>query len=414
MPRPAGFVTTLTRGLRARGSVPLLAAAITIGAVGGTAAGTETDVLMAGRGKDVHFTVSCEAKLQPRFDAALAALYSFWYGQALKEFTAISEADPQCAMSDWGIAMSLWNQIWAPPRPDNLKKGLAAIEKARSVTQKSQRESDYIEALAAFYSDADKLDHPKRAAAYSARMQQLAARYPDDRNAQIFYALSLLASADPLDKSYANQLKAGGILEPLWAQQPNHPGLAHYIIHSYDYPALAERAKAAAERYASIAPSAAHALHMPSHTFTRVGMWEESIGANLRSIDVATRAGTIGEALHGSDYLEYAYLQMGNDSAAKAVVDGLPALTARFDAIAPIVVAQQSDEIRGHAVHTRERGQLLFRSREQRFRARRVVSTEPRRDAERHDVVHVNPQVHATHVPQALHEQSRGDQQRHR
>jgi hypothetical protein len=162
-------------------------------------------------------------------------------------------------------------------------------------------------------------------------MNELAMRQPADTEAMIFYAISLTASAPPTDKTYANQLKAGAILEPLWAKQPNHPGLAHYIIHTYDYPALADKARAAAERYAVIAPSAAHALHMPSHTFTRVGMWQESVDANTRSIQVALSTGSIAEALHASDYAMYANLQMGKDSDAKAVLDGLPVLAARFD-----------------------------------------------------------------------------------
>jgi hypothetical protein len=167
--------------------------------------------------------------------------------------------------------------------------------------------------------------------AYERAMGELVMQQPADTEALIFYAISLTASASPTDKTYANQLKAGSILEPLWAKQPNHPGLAHYIIHTYDNPALADKARAAAQRYASIAPSAAHALHMPSHTFTRVGMWQESVNTNKRSIEVALSSGGFGEALHASDYAMYAYLQMGKESDAKAVLDGLPALTARFN-----------------------------------------------------------------------------------
>jgi len=162
-------------------------------------------------------------------------------------------------------------------------------------------------------------------------MNELAIQQPADTEAMIFYAISLTASAPPTDKTYANQLKAGAILESLWAKQPNHPGIAHYIIHTYDYPALADKARAAAERYASIAPSAAHALHMPSHTFTRVGMWQESVDANNRSMKAALSTGSIAEALHAADYAMYADLQMGKESDAKAVLDGLPALAARFD-----------------------------------------------------------------------------------
>src|SRR5207247_247734 len=221
-------VVPLIRGLKPFGLVPLVAAGIAVSA--GAAADPEADSLMAGRGKDVHFAVSCDAKSQPRFDAALAALHSFWYGQALKEFTALSEADPQCAMSYWGMAMSVWNQLWAPPRPDNLKKGLDAIEKARAITGKSPREADYIDALATFYTDADKLDHPTRARAYAAKMQQVAQRYPDDREAQIFYALSLLASADPLDKTYKNQIAGGEIDRKSTRLNSSHEWISYAVF----------------------------------------------------------------------------------------------------------------------------------------------------------------------------------------
>jgi hypothetical protein len=321
MRRPAAFGIAPTRVLRSCGFVALLGAVLAVGAVRGAAAESEIDTLMAGRGKGVHFAVSCDPKLQPRFDAALAALHSFWYGQALKEFTAISEADPQCAMSDWGIAMSLWNQIWAPPRPDNLKKGLAAIEQARSITGKSQHESDYIEALAAFYSDADKLDHPTRAKAYAAKMQQLSRRYPEDREAQIFYALSLLASADPLDKTYKNQLEAGGMLEKLFAEEPEHPGPSHYIIHAYDYPALADRALDAALKYAACVTIVPHAIHMPSHTYVLLGRWQDTIKANVAAQEAERDRGTPEDRIHALDYLVYAYLQLGEDTKAKQIVD---------------------------------------------------------------------------------------------
>jgi len=181
------------------------------------------------------------------------------------------------------------------------------------------------------YDDFEHKDQRTRIVAYERAMSELVMRQPADTEALIFYAISLAASALPTDKTYANQLKAGSILEPLWAKQPDHPGIAHYIIHAYDYPALADKARAAAQRYASVAPSAAHALHMPSHTFTRVGMWEESVNTNKRSMEVALSSGAIGEALHASDYAMYAYLQLGKESDAKAILDGLPALAARFD-----------------------------------------------------------------------------------
>jgi hypothetical protein len=195
----------------------------------------------------------------------------------------------------------------------------------------SERERGYIEAVATLYDDFENKDQRTRILAYERAMHDLMSRHPDDTEARIFYALALAASAPPTDKTYANQLKAGGILEPLWEKQPSHPGLAHYIIHSYDYPPLADKARAAARRYASIAPSAAHALHMPSHTFTRVGMWQESIETNRRSWDVASSTGSIAEALHAADYAMYAYLQLGREAEAKTILDGLPALAARFN-----------------------------------------------------------------------------------
>ena len=182
------------------------------------------------------------------------------------------------------------------------------------------------------YDDFEHKDQRTRIVEYERAMGELVMRQPADTEALIFYAIALAASAPPTDKTYSNQLKAGSILEPLWVKLPDHPGLAHYIIHTYDNPALADKARAAAQRYASIAPSAAHALHMPSHTFTRVGMWEESVNTNNRSMKVALTTGSIAEALHASDYAMYAYLQMGKDSEAKAILDGLPALAARFDA----------------------------------------------------------------------------------
>jgi hypothetical protein len=185
--------------------------------------------LMEGRGRGVSFPVSCGAELQPRFDAALAAQHSFWYGQAQKEFSGIAEVKPDCAMAYWGVAMSIWTQIWAPPTPDALKRGSAAIAQAQAANAPTLRERDYIDALATFYADSDKLDHRTRATAYMRKMEQIAQRYPDDREAKLFYALSLLATTDGLDKTYKNQLKAGDILEAIFAEAPEHPGPAHYI-----------------------------------------------------------------------------------------------------------------------------------------------------------------------------------------
>jgi hypothetical protein len=282
----------------------------------------------------VHFTTSCDRAVAPQFDRAVALLHSFEFGASIRAFNEVLAADSTCAMAYWGLALSRWsnpmsitNRTAATLEPGRQ----AAIAAARLGTGATARERGYIAAVGELYADYEHRDQRTRVVAYERAMADLAARQPADTEAQIFHAIALVAAAPPTDKSYANQLAAGAVLERLWARQPNHPGLAHYIIHAYDVPPLADRARAAAERYAQIAPSAAHALHMPSHTFTRVGMWRASINTNLRSVEEAKRTGSIGEALHASDYATYAYLQLRQDSAAKAIVDALPALAARFD-----------------------------------------------------------------------------------
>jgi hypothetical protein len=282
----------------------------------------------------VHFATSCSPSVAPQFDRAIALLHSFEFGASIRGFNDVLAADSTCAMAYWGIALSRWSNPMAAGNRSvaQLQQGRQAVDAAtRLGARASERERGYIRAVGQLYDDYEHKDQRTRIVAYADAMNDLAMRQPADTEAMIFYAISLTASAPPTDKTYANQLKAGSILEPLWAKQPNHPGLAHYIIHTYDYPALADKARAAAERYASIAPSAAHALHMPSHTFTRVGMWEESVNANNRSMKVALSSGSIAEALHAADYDMYAYLQMGKDSDAKAILDGLPALAARFN-----------------------------------------------------------------------------------
>ncbi len=282
----------------------------------------------------VHFATSCRAEVAPRFDRAVALLHSFEFGAAIRGFEGVIAADSTCAMAHWGIALSRWtNPMAAGVRtPAQLQPGReAASVAARLATRASERERLYADAVGSLYSDYEHVDQRTRLVNYEHAMAALVAKQPADTEAKIFYAIALTASAPPTDKTYANQLKAGSMLESLWVKQPNHPGLAHYIIHTYDVPALAPRAKAAAERYARIAPSAAHALHMPSHTFTRVGLWDQSIETNHRSIDVARRENSIGEALHASDYIEYAYLQEGRDSAALAILNAVPTLAAKFD-----------------------------------------------------------------------------------
>jgi hypothetical protein len=269
----------------------------------------------------VNFPVSCDAALQPQFNSAVAMLHSFWYEKARDTFAAIAQKDPSCGMADWGIAMTDYHPIWEAPGPAALEDGSAAVEKAKSAGAKTQREKDYIAAIEAFYKDYDKIDHRTRARAFEKEMEQLQARYPDDPEAAVFYALSLIANAPPPDKTYVNQKKAGEILEKIFSAQPDHPGVAHYIIHAYDYPPLANRALDAARRYAKIAPESPHALHMPSHIFTRLGLWQESIDSNLASSSAAKKFNAPGNELHAKDYAIYAYLQGGRDGEAKRMLE---------------------------------------------------------------------------------------------
>jgi hypothetical protein len=285
----------------------------------------------------VHFRTSCAPAVAPQFNRAVALLHSFEFGASIAAFNEVLSADSTCAMAQWGIALSRWSNPMAPGNraPSQLQVGRQAVDAARRLApHATDRERRYINAVSELYDDFEHKDQSSRVLAYSRAMYELSMREPADTEALIFYAISLTASAPPTDKTYANQLKAGKILESLWAKQPDHPGLAHYIIHTYDSPALATKARAAAERYSLIAPSAAHALHMPSHTFTRVGMWERSIDANTRSMKIALESGSISEALHAADYAMYAYLQLGKNSEAKAILDGLPALAARFNSTA--------------------------------------------------------------------------------
>jgi tetratricopeptide (TPR) repeat protein len=272
----------------------------------------------------VSFPVSCAQSVQQQFSSAVAMLHSFWYEKASDTFAAVAKEDQTCGMAYWGIAMTYYLTIWQAPGPADLKAGSAFMEKAKSVGAKTQRERDYIAAIEMFYKDSEKIDHGTRALAYERAMEQVQARYPDDPEAAIFHALALLATAPPTDKTYANQKKAGAILEPLFAEQPEHPGIAHYIIHSYDYPPLAQGALDAARRYAKIAPDSPHALHMPSHIFTRLGLWQESIDSNLASVASAKKNNAPGNELHAKDYLIYAYLQGAQDREAKDALETPP------------------------------------------------------------------------------------------
>ena len=286
----------------------------------------------------VHFATSCRAATGPQFDRAIALLHSFEFRAAIAGFNSVLAGDSSCAMAHWGIALSRWgNPFTSSLRPAaQLRLGREAIERADRAATATPRERGYVTAAALLFADYERTDQRSRIVAYERAMGELAARQPADTEATIFYALALTAAARPDDKTYANQLKAVAILDGIALHQPDHPGLAHYLIHSHDFPALAAGGVDAARRYASIAPSAPHALHMPSHIFTRVGSWEESINTNRKSIAAAHREGSMAEALHASDYMMYGYLQTGQDRAAKAILDGLPAMAARFD---PNVVA---------------------------------------------------------------------------
>jgi len=256
-------------------------------------------------------------------------MHSFWYEEAERTFNDVAKTDPGCAMAHWGVAMSYFHPIWDTRGPDAaiLKKGAEAVEKAKVLSAKTERERDYVAAIEAFYKDSEKLDHRTRVLAYEAAMERVYTRYPDDREGTAFYSLALLgsAAASPVDKTLARQKKAGEIAEKVFAAEPNHPGAPHYVIHAYDYPPLAEKALPAARAYAKIAPDAPHALHMPSHIFTRLGLWQESIESNTASALAAHKVGMAGEELHASDYLEYAYLQTGQDQQAKRVLDQMAA-----------------------------------------------------------------------------------------
>jgi hypothetical protein len=294
----------------------------------------------------VSFATSCSTAARPRFNRAVALLHSFEFGRAIAGFGSTLQADPSCAIAEWGIALSAWtNPFGVGIRPAaGLKQGRDAVERARALGPKTDRERAYIEAVALLYEHVDTTEQRARLVAYRDAMAKIASTYPTDAEAAIFHALAIsaVAAATPLDTTYAEPLKAGAILEKLIAAHPDHPGLAHYIIHAYDYPPLAERALEAARRYAKVAPDSPHARHMPSHTFTRVGYWQESIDANVASGAVARRDGAVGEELHTMDYRAYAYLQTAQDAKARALLDALPEVIGRFDPAAAASAAPNS------------------------------------------------------------------------
>ena len=264
----------------------------------------------------VTFPTSCDPKVQAQFERGVAMLHSYWFTYSRKTFEAVLQQDPNCAIAYWGIAVDLLgNTLSAPPSVKDAQAAWEALEKARAVGAKTQRERDWIEALSTYYRDHDKVALDARLLAYTKAMEQMTQRYPDDYEARVFYALTLQASAPKTDKAYTNQLKSAAILEKLLDQNPQHPGVAHFLIHAYDYPPLAEKGLAAARRYAGIAPAVPHARHMPSHIYSVVGLWEESIASNLSALEIQP------DYYHASDFSVYAHLQLAQDAKAKAMID---------------------------------------------------------------------------------------------
>jgi tetratricopeptide (TPR) repeat protein len=286
----------------------------------------------------LSFRITAKPASRRAFALGVKLLHSFEYDESEKVFAGIIDREPGCAMAYWGVAMSNFHALWAPPTETELKKGARAVARARAIRKKTDREAAYIEAIGAYFDNWTQSDHRTRTGRFEQAMSRLYERYPDDPEAAIFYALALNAHADPADKTYARQLKAGELLKGIYPGQPDHPGLVHYLIHTYDYPELATQALTAARRYASVAPSSAHALHMPSHIFTRLGLWEECIRSNRMSVESAQcyargtgMKGRWDQELHGMDYLMYAYLQQGDNRRAMEQWDSLR----RFRAVEP-------------------------------------------------------------------------------
>src|SRR6202171_4913474 len=285
----------------------------------------------------VHFPVSCTPEAQKTFEKGVALLHSFWYEESEKTFLEVEKQDPKCAMAYWGEAMSLWHQLWNRPDAPTIKRASAELKKAGKMKAgTTDRERDYTLALKAFYSNSKKADHEARALAYSVAMEKVYRKYPDDHEAAAFYALSLLAAEPDNDTTFATRKQAGAIVEKLFAAEPNHPGVVHYLIHSYDKPQLAQLGLPAARRYAQIAPAAPHALHMPSHIFARLGLWQDDINSNLASIaatrkTAAMHMGGEGHQFHAMDFLVYAYLQSGREADAERVIEEVKALPAMKD-----------------------------------------------------------------------------------
>jgi tetratricopeptide (TPR) repeat protein len=269
----------------------------------------------------VTFPTSCDAKVQAQFERGVAMLHSYWFTEARKVFDGVLQQDTSCAIAYWGLAVNyLGNSLAAAPSPNDMTAASEALDKARAIGAKTQRERDWIEAIGVYYRDADKVALNTRLAAYTKAMEQLTQRYPDDFEAWTYYALTLQASASKNDKTYSSQLKSAEILERLFKQNPEHPGVAHYLVHAYDYPPLADKGIKIAVAYGRIAPAAPHARHMPSHIYSMVGMWEESIASNRSAIEIQP------DYYHATDFMVYAHLQLAQDAKAKALVDTIATL----------------------------------------------------------------------------------------
>lgn len=282
----------------------------------------------------VHFPSSCQAAVQEPIERGVAMLHSFWYEEAEKEFQQIEKDDPQCAIARWGLAMSIWHQLWNQPDAATLDRGGRELKQARRLKTTS-RERAYVIALSKFYAHPGR-SYQRRVNRYSKAMAKVARRNPDDHEAAAFYALSLLASESDHDKANANRKKAAVVLEKLFAQEPNHPGVAHYLIHTYDKPDMAQLGLPAARKYAQLAPAAPHALHMPAHIFARLGMWQEDIDSNVRSIqatqkEASEHMGGEGHQFHAMDFLVYAYLQTGREGDAQKIIDEVRAMPPMHD-----------------------------------------------------------------------------------
>ncbi len=328
-----------------------------------TACGPQSELGSVDAGPDelalgtVHFENSCDTAAKDEINRGVALLHSFWFRVAVESFERVLATDATCAIAEWGIAMAHWGNPLLSNRPKaQLAKGAAAVERAQAMDAGSAREGDYIAAVAELYRDFETTKDRERAVAFEKKMEALVNTYPDDPEAAIFYAMALNGTADPRDKSYAQQLRAAAILEREFKTKENHPGIAHYLIHTYDVPSLAKRALTAARAYAGIAPAAPHALHMPSHTFTRLGYWQESIDTNARSTDAALHAGSPSEALHALDYMAYAYLQTGRDTQAHEVVERAARVEETVDWQGPYAVAGAYALAAIPARYTLERG----------------------------------------------------------